>query len=770
MSKEQFEEKAMNYNNGEEDLRPSSCSNGRDYICSYIKEGTRKRKIASLLVDLLKNSKMETLEKVKRKIQREYFPDCKATTQLSKDEKNSKIHQIEQILTQIKAIEESNELLAIDDCLDINWNTLANVVNIELGSEQLEETVTADALRHLWTTFVQPKLLETSITIGEEKLLQKLIMERQIANKFKKYFPNRATEWINQQIKRYQLETNAALKTEDIERFTKHVSQMACDFNDQDLELLEKFPDYSYFQLKTLYNNVPREARRREHEFTREEDAFIISFIECGWSSEEIANNIPQFIHKNPSSIKRQYKKLCEDGIEKEYKAEGWTSAMDKHLMRLLKKKYEKIDTNMHLFPEKTVGEVQRRKKFFEYHEDHEGKRWGSLEEDEILDKLGTFQIRKFRSIKAKLDSPKTKPEKKLKSILRERLQFYCRPYFTKLGRKRSDIRSPRRYLHSFFSRESAMLFARYLNFLKGNMACLVATYNECPGQVMKALCRKPDMDWHVPDSVKHHLVHIIAKESFATCDELENDLPLPPLNSSNENVFKTFYHAPNASTLILSRGLTFHEDYLVRQSIGKWKATDIMPHAFSSEGLSTENSEEEHHLRRIKSQQPRHSPEQSHFLLKKRIEALLVWPLLLKSQSPPINLQPAKEEVLKEVKNPQIKTDNCSNSKFQKNNGKLKKRHLKLIRRKNMVEKCLGKSIVKPQIKEARSKRTYIKRLKTNTTEVRRSTRRKCESIQTEVKVLEPSYVGISFKPSPEVPWNENMDTFTMPDLNCVW
>jgi hypothetical protein len=456
--------------------------------------------------------------------------------------------------------------------------------------------------------------------------------------------------------------------------------------------------------------------------YSRKEDAYIIDAVHEKHISPESIAYLPPLINRSSISIRLRYRRLLKEGIVEEYKSTQWSLEMDQKLLHMTYRRNYNMEKKLcKSFPGKSLEEIVQRKNFLMYHahcEQH-NQDTSSSKDDNILDSLGTFRISKFRKhVLTKIQQITPSANKCL--IARKRCKTYCKSYFTKVGRTKSYRRSPTFYLHSRFSRSSAVLLSRQLKYLKADIPSFISKYIESPEETRQSICSNPGMDSFICDSVKHHLVHILSKGSFATDETFkEPELPLPTSISNNDES-ENHYHPPNASTLILARSLTLHREYLLDQSNGSWDIRhDSIQQSSNQTRRNGENSDDQPCFEgQSVSTHFQNSPEQSRLWLQQRLEALLLWPVLLGLINPPLTLQHAKEEVLRESDSQGLKmTDDDVKKIPRKKNGKLPKKELKRIRAQCMLKtfygRCFSKNNEERKIEEECPKRIYRRRPK---------------------------------------------------------
>ena len=359
------------------------------------------------------------------------------------------------ISKQMKSIEDNQAfaMLAVMNINKLDWVHLSHQVNRILHQDQIQDTVTPEYLHHLWLIYCQPKLLDASITRGEEQNLKKIIssfeeaeqdmeewvlslnenLQQELTTEIetsKVLIPEDFQRWVISHVKRLQQEKRTILMPEDVERFNEFISHRSSNFCEVECDLLMSFPNYSYHQLKMLYqnntfgnfldsrkeepyiindtheNHIPPESIEYsppltlERIYSRKEDAYIIDAVHEKNISPESIEYFPPLINRSANSIRTRYRRLLKEGIMEEYKSTRWSLQMDRKLLQMPHRISHDMDKEIsQLFPSKSLKEIVHRKNFLMYHANHEqhNQNNSSLEDDSILDSLGSFRISDFR-------------------------------------------------------------------------------------------------------------------------------------------------------------------------------------------------------------------------------------------------------------------------------------------------------------------------------------------------------------------------------------
>ena len=706
------------------------------------------------------------------------------------------------ILNQISNLEElkknmhdrRSEDLSVIATEDIDWHKVVKEINIKLSQE-----FDIDWWQNFWIKYVQPRLLHDSITKSDEEILQNLIRNSeskfsQLVKKIRHKFPKKKEKWLEKQMERLTEEMEIASKKEIIDSVSDINGVLPFKYIEN--ELYRRLEGYSYHQIRKIHSIIQNRIPKNVKGFTRIEDALLIIYFkeremfETELEKKPNEENKPHqeaspLINRTLECAKKRYQQLEKKGYVDEYQNNKWHPEEDDRIIYALKRSY-KPDSIPYArlkssFPGKSADEVERRYRFLAYHRDAEHKEnekfnQNSKVSDDVINQIGCFNIKKFRE---RLQGNSYLINTKVRASLRTNLKEYCKPYFVRVGRAKSEYRNPSCSLFSKESRCGAILLVRYLKFLEVDPCNFFTAYDRIDGNIYDFFCAYPKLDTYVPHAMIEHLVKILREGQYVERDPYEesslkkrrliekiknqgqvqnnsvlqrgshieedgshveqsrnetditstkslSDNPIEnnmlaerngdsmiknqnlvenSLQELNNTFDKTCYHPPNVPTLLLLRSLIHHKDSLEKMMNQESNLSQ------SSLGLP------------VTDDAPRLTPEYSQYLLTRRLQSLLNWPIRMNKEAPPSWLKSAKKSLEDEQKD--VYKAGRRGGLNRTGIKRLKKSELSKRRRINMLKHCHGMDDLKSKVEEQRQKRKYTKRPKKKVEiEIRRSTR----------------------------------------------
>ncbi|XP_065576486.1 uncharacterized protein LOC136037673 [Artemia franciscana] len=703
-------------------------------------------------------------------------------------------------ITNLKELEKNmldrrSEELSVIAIEDIDWHKVVKEINIKLSQE-----LDIDWWQNFWIKYAQPRLLYDSISKSDEEILQNLIRNSelkfsQLVKELRYKFPKKKEKWLEKQMERLTEEMEIASKKEIIDSVSDINGVLPFKYVEN--ELYRRLEGYSYHQIRKIHSIIQNRIPKNVKGFTRIEDALLIIYFkeremfETELEKKPNDENKPHqeaspCINRTLESAKKRYQHLKGIGHVDEYQNNKWHPEEDDRIIYALKRSY-KPDSIPYArlkssFPGKSADQVERRYRFLAYHRDAEHKETEKFNQnnkvnDDVINQIGCFNIKKFRE---RLQGNSYRINTKVRASLRTNLKEYCKPYFVRIGRAKSEYRNPSCSLFSKESRCGAMLLVRYLKFLEVDPCNFFTAYDKIDGNIYDFFCAYPKLDTYVPHAMIEHLVKILREGQYVERDPYEesslkkrrliekiknqghvqnnsvlqrgshieedgshveqsrnetditstkslSDNPIEnnmleerngdsmiknqnlvenSLQELNNTFDKTCYHPPNVPTLLLLRSLIHHKDSL--EKMMKKQESNLCQ---SSLGLP------------VTDDTPRLTPEYSQYLLTRRLQSLLYWPIRMNKEAPPSWLKSAKKSLEDEQKD--VYKAGRRGGLNRTGIKRLKKSELSKRRRINMLKHCHGMDDLKSKVEEPRPKRKYTKRPKEKVEiKIRRSTR----------------------------------------------